>query len=149
MVRTIRKPNFSKWPLQPRWFYIKVKNLSVYKMVQTNHCSVFKWSTIRKRIFKTFGIRMFSVFECSEFEPPLYIKYPPLISLNNSQISTWEPKPQYSCKFAASRKLLGPIIRLWGTTVFYRLEDLQNKTDTKLLILYLSLYNIMPQKEQR
>ena len=48
--------------------------------------SVFEWSipnlylwfrpfgnrTIRKRTFKTFGFRMYSVFECSEFEPPLY-----------------------------------------------------------------------------
>ena len=50
--------------------------------------SVFEWSgpfenrtkwrpfcflPIRKPNFETFGFRMDSVFECSEFEPPLYL----------------------------------------------------------------------------
>ena len=35
--------------------------------------SVFEWSTIRKQTFKKFGFRMDSEFECSEFEPLLYL----------------------------------------------------------------------------
>ena len=34
----------------------------------------FEYRTIRKPNFETFGFRMDSVFEWSEFEPPLYLK---------------------------------------------------------------------------
>ena len=34
MEPTIRKPNFSKWPLQPRPFYINIIFIFVYKTIQ-------------------------------------------------------------------------------------------------------------------
>ena len=77
MVRTIRNPNFQNGRSKlGRFIYI---NFILYIVKRPSlECSVFEWSvfewsTIRKQTFKKFGFRMDSEFECSEFEPLLYL----------------------------------------------------------------------------